>query len=293
MFAAALTAVQSPGLGSPWRVALRLNRKFDPCSDARRIALGRRRAWVIVGTSLNGDVVASTELRADLNSAVCKYTHRPGRSNKSSCKLAYSVVSLDARSGPRTQTFNRDDPKRAKNRSENGPGWSIQADSGRVQAGHEGGMRLHETAGGKARRLVGVECKKGHIGRCFAQPKPDRVSVRRADAMAVRARRFRRSTQPARKRPVAQSGEGDAGGAQAHRDPAVVTDLAEGVERRDSRDRVLTQALLMRLAPRRAHSAGRLRQPRGYVLGATCWVSPSARTRRGSARGRVDRRPSR
>ncbi len=45
--------------------------------------------------------------------------------------------------------------------------------------------------------------------------------------------------EPARKRPVAQGGDSDAGGHQPQRDPAVVSDLAESVECSDGGDRVV------------------------------------------------------
>src|SRR5438876_1127664 len=77
------------------------------------------------------------------------------RSRKSPCKSAYPVVRPDAESRPTTHTFNRVDTKRPK--SGRNPVWEprSQADFGGGKVRGEGGVRLHEMAGGQgsAKRL--------------------------------------------------------------------------------------------------------------------------------------------
>jgi hypothetical protein len=65
------------------------------------------------------------------------------------CIFCSCVVYLDAESGPTTQTFSQQDPKRAKTARNRSPGCRFQADSGPIQTDRGNGVQLHETAGGQ------------------------------------------------------------------------------------------------------------------------------------------------
>jgi hypothetical protein len=79
------------------------------------------------------------------------------RSRKSPCKLTYCVVGSDARFWPTTHTLLEATTKQLGTTRNAVGARRFQADSGRVQAGHGSGVRLHETTGGHGHT---IQCRR-------------------------------------------------------------------------------------------------------------------------------------
>jgi hypothetical protein len=85
------------------------------------------------------------------------------RSRQNPAKQACCVVGSDARSWPTTRTFSREPAKRFKT-AQRGSAPSDFRPIGRVQLGHEGGVRLHQTTGGQGHTTPRRHCGKPRPG---------------------------------------------------------------------------------------------------------------------------------